>query len=445
MSTSNEAMVGLGTNNWTKAATMLLLTFGAITDHTTAFTPFAVKGSALTNSRMSSTLMMAGPPILNDWQVLKNGSVEGTVKNHPVIDDGDTITTSPVTDPDNAKANAIVVTVSGSKYKLGKPAKGNKPPLSASLPPAPASPNNAQAARLARAKYNLNGQVIGNAYLLSGKPLRSTSGKSTIWTAYLMDGEGMPKGNPLIIKVSSNIIAIQREADNYKRVTSGLTKGQFVKCYDFYAIPPGPKKPAVEQCALVMDKGDADLKAYLNKNGPLTGRQLREAAVAAIQCLRAVHSANLVWTDLKTENFVVLTTSNNGIAFRGIDLESAMPVLDNPVDYSPEACPPEFADALLEGMGPYFILEYSYDIWSLGMMLFELSTGRPVFDGINPDKVTKMLKSPDYQVDVTAVPDDKLRELVKSCLQTDPRRRPSLTQILLHPYFLTTGFGTISF
>jgi serine/threonine protein kinase len=418
------------------------LALGATTDHATAFAPLAVKVNPLTNSRMSSTLM-AGPPILSEWQILKNGSVVGTIKNHPVIDDGDVITTSPVTNPDDAKANAIVVTSSGSKYKLGKQAKGKAPPAANVLSAAAASPNNAEAARLAKTKYDLNGQMVGDTYLLAGKPLRSTSGKSTIWTAYLMDAEGMPKGSPLTIKVSSNIESIKREAENYKRVTSGLTKGQFVKCYDYYTIPAGPKKPLVEQCALVMDKGDDDLKAYLVKNGPLTGKQLREAAIAAIQCLQAVHSANLVWTDLKTENFVVLTSK--GLSFRGIDLESAMPVLDNPVDYSPEACPPEFADALLEGMGPYFILEYSYDIWSLGMMLFELSTGRPVFDGINPDKVTKMLKNPDYQVDVRAVPDDKLRELVKACLQTDPQRRPSLTQVFLHPYFLTTGFGPFSF
>ena len=69
------------------------------------------------------------------------------------------------------------------------------------------------------------------------------------------------------------------------------------------------------------------------------------------------------------------------MAIKAIDLESAMPVKKNPVDYSPEASPPEFALAYLTGDGTEFILEYSYDIWSLGMFLFELATGKPYFEG----------------------------------------------------------------
>jgi len=129
---------------------------------------------------------------------------------------------------------------------------------------------------------------------------------------------------------------------------------------------------------------------------------------------------------------------------KGIDLESAMPVRDNPVDYSPEATPPEFAKAFLAGEGPYFVLDYNYDLWSLGMMLYELATGSGYFDGKSPLVITRLLqKEPEIELD--AVEDSKLRDLIGQCLQLNSKKRPNILQVLLHPYFLTTGIGPISF
>jgi serine/threonine protein kinase len=143
---------------------------------------------------------------------------------------------------------------------------------------------------------------------------------------------------------------------------------------------------------------------------------------------------------LKTENFVVTGTGQ----FKGIDLESAMPVKDNPVDYSPEGTPPEFARAFLSGEGPYFVLQYNYDIWSIGMLLFEMSTGKGYFDGKTPLQITRLLRD-GPAIDVSAIPDEKLRDLVAKCLQLDPRKRPSVLQVTLHPYFLSSGLGPFSF
>ena len=418
---------------WKKTATMLLLTLGLSSSFS------ANRGLLPTRNTAVTVTMMAGTPVISEWKLLKNGSIVGTVKNHPIIDDGDIITTSRIANPTTLKNNAMVVTESGSKYKLGSPAtvlNGKK------VTPEKRELGLIQALRKASTKFSLTGQEVGGTYMLSGKGRRSTSGKSVIWTAYKKDDKGFPKGDALTVKLSSNVESIEREADNYRKVTSGRKTGLFVKYYD-YVVPAGTSAPFNTQCALVMERGEEDLKAFIARNGPLEGKQLREAAITAIRCLQAVHAANLVWTDLKTENFVVQTSK--GTVFRGIDLESAMPIRENPVDYSPEACPPEFADAFLSGTGPYFVLEYNYDIWSLGMMLFEMSTGESVFEGVSPAQITKTLKSPGYVVNVSAVPDEKLRDLVASCLQTDPVRRPKLTQVFIHPYFLTTGIGPFSF
>jgi hypothetical protein len=63
----------------------------------------------------------------------------------------------------------------------------------------------------------------------------------------------------------------------------------------------------------------------------------------------------LVWTDLKAENFVVMQDFSNGekVHPKGIDLESAMPYWDNPVDYSPESCPPNLRPPLCRATDPF--------------------------------------------------------------------------------------------
>lgn len=373
-------------------------------------------------------------PVLNNWKVLRNGRVVGTVRNHPSIPDGDIITTSPIQQPELADRQKVITTKSGSKYQLGEPVFESRNGKPVSIP---------ELKRQAKVEKGLNGDVVGSddaMYLLCGRPTRSTSRKSNLYTAYRADDDGLPTGEPVLIKLSRNYEAIERENDNYGKITKkGINRGQFVKLFDYIANV-SDKGKFRNQSALVLERGTCDLKRYVKENGMLDGKELRDAAAAAAQCLQAVHSSGLVWTDMKTENFVV---GEDG-TFKGIDLESAMPVRGNPVDYSPEATPPEFARAFLAGEGPYFPLDYNYDLWSFGMMLYELATGRGYFDGKTPLVITKLLEQgPEVELDLVENP--QLRDLIKQCLQLNPRSRPNILQVLLHPYFLTSGFGPISF
>jgi hypothetical protein len=61
-------------------------------------------------------------PVVDQWRILGDGKLTGVVKGHPVIPDGDTITTSPLSNPDFAtQAGVTVSTLSGSQYKLEEP------------------------------------------------------------------------------------------------------------------------------------------------------------------------------------------------------------------------------------------------------------------------------------------------------------------------------------
>lgn len=413
---------------------LLQILFGTISLlHCKAWT---IHSHRVLRSRPSSTQLFAKLPILDQWKVLTNGRVVGTVKNHPSIPDGDIITTSPIRNPESATRRKVVTTGSGSKYLLGRPGvRKDSKNKTISIQ---------ELQKRANVVFDLSKDVVGDdkrQYLLAGRPTKSTSGKSQIFKAFQADGDGLPMGDPLTVKMSNNWEAIEREADNYAKITkSGLLRGQFVSLLDFLPTASVITKKFRNNSALVMERGVVDLKRYLSMNGALTGKELRDAAAAAAQCLQAIHGSGLVWTDLKTENFIVTSDGT----FKGIDLESAMPIKDNPVDYSPEGTPPEFARAFLAGEGPYFILQYSYDVWSLGMLFYEMSTGRGYFNGKSPIQITKTLRD-GPEIDVSNVPDTQLRNLIAKCLQLDPRKRPSILQILLHPYFLQSGLGPLSF
>merc|ERR1740136_580053 len=131
----------------------------------------------------------------------------------------------------DCEEGVTVSTASGSKYRLGyqkggrsndkSKSKTKNKKASSSTPKAteektkPGRFNFIKSSSSSAPKIKLSGKTIGNGkYLLTGRPRRSTSGKSQIWTAYR----------------SSH----SRENSNYSRVTSGLFQGRFVEKYDYF-------------------------------------------------------------------------------------------------------------------------------------------------------------------------------------------------------------------
>lgn len=297
-------------------------------------------------------------------------------------------------------------------------------------------------------EFGITGQTIDNGkYLLCDKPQKSTSGRSVIYRAFRADRDGNPYGDKLAVKVSNDCELLSRENDVYNKVTFGLFPGRFVKKIQFMSeINAEPASASLtNKCALVIEGGRKDLQAILAERGGrgLEGRALRDAAVAAAECIQAMHSSGVVWTDLKASNFVVV---GNEIGDRGslpgvkgIDVESGERAKSNPIMYSATACPPEFARAFLDKQASNFVLEYSYDIFGYGLFLYELATGS-TYGVNNPTGQMKMLAAEDFEADLRPIEDDKLRNLMQQCLQNDPRKRPNILQILLHPYFTTTAF-----
>lgn len=138
--------------------------------------------------------------------------------------------------------------------------------------------------------------------------------------------------------------------------------------------------------------------------------------------LKHVHDRKILHRDLKCQN-IFLTKSNIiklgdfGIArVLNTTRENARTMVGTPYYLSPE----------IVDNRPY---SFKSDIWSLGVILYELCSLRPPFDAPSiPQLALKIVKGA-----YTPLPDKfskDLRDLVSAMLTVDPSKRPTVNQIL---------------
>ena len=190
-----------------------------------------------------------------------------------------------------------------------------------------------------------------------------------------------------------------------------------------------------------------DLRARAAQQPPGT-RETMRVGLAVARALAEAHSHGVLHRDLKPENVVV---GDDG-AVRVVDFGLARRLETEAKDGAPNADAGQAAQTLL-GTPAYMApeqwqgLEHSgaTDIWALGVMLFELATGRRPFEARAPVKLAMQIcrSTPAPRADKLAELPAELADLIAHCLSKQPDQRPTAEQLvqrlerLLHPALQT--------
>ncbi len=155
---------------------------------------------------------------------------------------------------------------------------------------------------------------------------------------------------------------------------------------------------------------------------PMAWSELRAIAEQICAGLAAAHAAGVVHRDLKPDNIMIEATTGRAVITdfaiaRTVEepgITQIGGVIGTPRYMSPEALNGEEVDARA-------------DLFSLGVMLFELATGERPWSGDTPIAVAVAQATSEPRVmntETTDIP-PSFGELVAACLQIDPKARPA--------------------
>ncbi|NEB01846.1 serine/threonine-protein kinase [Streptomyces sp. SID13726] len=162
------------------------------------------------------------------------------------------------------------------------------------------------------------------------------------------------------------------------------------------------------------------LSEVVEKNGPLSQRELRTLGLGLAEALRDIHRVGLVHRDLKPSN-VLMTEDGPRVIDFGISRASdnqSLTMTGNVIGTPPFMSPEQLAS-------PRDVTPAS-DVFSLGSLLVFAAVGTGPFDADTPYMTgyQVMYESPDLD----GVP-EALLGLVGSCLDKDPAARPELADL----------------
>ncbi|CAI3796107.1 Stk1 family PASTA domain-containing Ser/Thr kinase [Pseudarthrobacter sp. MM222] len=160
------------------------------------------------------------------------------------------------------------------------------------------------------------------------------------------------------------------------------------------------------------------LRDVLKQRGALPPRLALALIAPVVEGLGAAHAAGLIHRDIKPENVLIaddgrIKVGDFGLA-RAISTSTSTGALIGTVAYlSPELVLGKQADA-------------RSDIYSVGIMLYEMITGRQPFDGEVPIQVAYQHVNSTVGAPSELVPGlaEELDELVQWCTANDPDKRP---------------------
>ena len=148
-----------------------------------------------------------------------------------------------------------------------------------------------------------------------------------------------------------------------------------------------------------------------------------------------IHNHNVIYRDLKPEN-ILLDTSGH-IRICDFNLAKAGMTKNKRAD-SFCGSPMYFSPEMVLGKG----VNYKCDIYGIGLLIYELATGKPAFIANNIKSLYELIKKNKINFNISGLNGD-LKDLIEKILVKDPEKRMDLDEIKKHPYFKDIDFDKV--
>eukprot|EP00929_Paragymnodinium_shiwhaense_P067013 TRINITY_DN336_c1_g1_i1.p1 TRINITY_DN336_c1_g1~~TRINITY_DN336_c1_g1_i1.p1 ORF type:complete len:854 (-),score=147.81 TRINITY_DN336_c1_g1_i1:343-2904(-) len=193
---------------------------------------------------------------------------------------------------------------------------------------------------------------------------------------------------------------------------------------------------------IVMEHGEMDFHRYLSTEPRLDLSKIQSLWMQMLEAVQVIHNARIVHSDLKPQNFILVQGR-----LKVIDFGIAKQISNDTTNISREC-----QIGTLSYMAPEAIkqgplkLGRASDIWSLGIILYQMVYKRLPLAHL--DQIRKWLTMNDPNFHIEFPPEHclvghsvevqaHLRDVLERCLHRDPRRRPSIPELLQHPLVCT--------
>jgi len=212
---------------------------------------------------------------------------------------------------------------------------------------------------------------------------------------------------------------------------------------------PGPRDPRTSSPVtfLAMELVEGEDLSERIKRGPIPVEEAVPIALQIAHALEAAHQQSIVHRDLKPANIKLRSDGTVKVLDFGLAKAWEAETTDHSLSLSPTMTQHATAAGIILGTAAYMAPEQAAgqgadtraDVWSFGVVLWEMLTGEKLFDGETVSHVLAAVLTADP--DLNSLPREtppKIVELVGRCLRTKPQMRVQAmgdVRIALDEYF----------
>lgn len=180
-----------------------------------------------------------------------------------------------------------------------------------------------------------------------------------------------------------------------------------------------------ETACIIMEYVEGEsLDAYLRRRGKLSNEETENIVKQIAAALAYLHQKEILHRDIKPQNFKIQQNGTVTMLDFGIAKNK----------YTPKLTQQGFIVGTTEYMAPEQFrqqVEKKSDVWSLGVLIYELLTGYMPFDANNPVTMRAKIEKGEFTKPRILVPQvsDKLNYIIEKSLQVNTANRVSAAEI----------------